>query len=124
MSEADDTFETMHVAKKKWKVITAYYSCYNALYSILMRCGIKCEIHDCSLNLMFLINGFKTDDVLFLESLKDDRINVQYYLKDIELNDETFVKAFVFKCKHVLNTLNQNDIECIRKKVLDLVGNI
>lgn len=31
MKEADDTLENVFRAKGKWKVITAYYACYNAL---------------------------------------------------------------------------------------------
>ena len=33
-----------------------YYVCYNALYSLLVKCGIKCEIHDCNFKLMFLFD--------------------------------------------------------------------
>ena len=46
IKEAEETLENVRTTKGKWKVITAYYSCYNALYSILMKSGIKCEIND------------------------------------------------------------------------------
>ena len=35
--EADNTLETMLETKGKWKIIMAYYSCYSALYSILIK---------------------------------------------------------------------------------------
>jgi len=55
LQEADETLENVFSASGKWKVITAYYACYSALYSILMKTGIKCEIHDCALELMVLL---------------------------------------------------------------------
>lgn len=36
MNEADETLENVHPAKGKWKLITAYYACYSALYSIVL----------------------------------------------------------------------------------------
>jgi hypothetical protein len=49
LKEAEETLENVFSTKGKWKIITAYYACYNAFYSILMKCGIQCEIHDCNL---------------------------------------------------------------------------
>ena len=54
IQEADETLENMLSSKGKWKTIMAYYTCYNALYSLLMKVGIKCEIHDCTIELMDL----------------------------------------------------------------------
>ena len=65
MKEADETLENVFSAKGKWKLITAYYACYNALYSLLMKCGIKCEIHECSLELMSLF-GFEDAEIEYL----------------------------------------------------------
>lgn len=56
MEEADEALENVFSAKGKWRTITAYYACYSALYSILMKCGIKSEIHDCTLELMHLFD--------------------------------------------------------------------
>ena len=116
MKEADETLENVFVTKGKWKVITAYYACYNAFYSILMKCGIKSEIHDCTIELMPLFD-FEDFDVEFLKRLKYERIQVQYYLKTIELNDEFFVKEFIFKCKQILDNLDSTTIENIRTKL-------
>ena len=113
MKEADETLENVFYAKGKWKTITAYYACYNAFYSLLMKCGIKCEIHDCSLELLNLFNFEKSEIILF-KKLKDDRIQAQYYLKDIFLKDESSVKKFILKCKTILNDLNSEKIEQIR----------
>ena len=92
----------------------AYYSCYNALYSVLMKIGIKCEIHDCSIEMIKLIEGFNEEDYEFLSELKDKRIKVQYYLKKEELQKLDEVKTFVWKVKEVLNDL---DVVGIRNKL-------
>lgn len=112
--EADDTLENVTLSTGKWKLITAYYACYNALYAILMKCGIKCEIHECTIELMALFD-FEPFEIEFLKQLKDDRIQTQYYLKKIELKDENTVKKFVLKCKTIINSLTSNKIEEIRK---------
>src|SRR3989338_3388152 len=70
MEEADSTLESVFVTKGKWKLITAYYACYNALYSILMKCGIKCEIHECSIELMALFD-FTNEDIDYMRKLKE-----------------------------------------------------
>ncbi len=104
--EAENTIEAMMTNRGKWKVIIAYYACYNALYALLMHAGIKSEIHECSLELMRHIPQFTPSEAGFVESLKSDRIDAQYYLKERELRDEQQVKAFVFKCKQVLPDLD------------------
>lgn len=116
INEADQTLIEMLKLEGKWKVITAYYACYNSLYSILMKCGIKCEIHSCSIQLMNFFD-FEKKDVDFLEKLKEDRIQAQYYLKERKLEDENKVKDFISKCKLILNQLSTNQIEDIRDKL-------
>lgn len=116
MKEADETLENVFSTKGKWKVITAYYACYNALYSLLMKAGLKCEIHDCTVELTGLF-GFEDGDIGYLKSLKKDRIDTQYHLKDIKLDDEAAVKKFVLKCKTLLNGLDSEKIEKIREKI-------
>ncbi len=119
IKEAEETLENMFATKGKWKVIIAYYAGYNALYSILMRCGIKCEIHDCTIELMDLF-GFDKKEIIHIKKLKDDRINTQYYLKDIILKDEIKVKEFVSKCKKILSSLNSQKIELIRNQIKEV----
>ncbi|MBT3297726.1 hypothetical protein HN385_02285 [archaeon] len=89
----------------KWDLIMSYYSCYNALYSILMKAGIKCELHSCTIEMMKFIESFTDEDYEFLMNLKDKRIDVQYYLKDYKINENQIkkVKLFVHKCEVILN---------------------
>lgn len=120
LKEADETLENVFSTSGKWKVITGYYACYNALYAILMKTGIKCEIHDCTLELMKLF-GFDNSEMKYLKKLKEDRIQAQYYLKDIILEDESNVKKFVSRCKIILYNLNSEKIEKIRKEIKRLI---
>jgi len=85
-----------------------------------MKCGIRCEIYDCTLELMELF-GFDTSEVDYLKKLKEDRIRTQYYLKDISLRDENRVKRFVLKCKTVLSNLDSGKIEEVRARIKELM---
>jgi hypothetical protein len=117
LDDANTDLETMLTLSGKWKNITAYYACYNALYAILQIIGIKCEIHDCSIALMDIIHLFNKEDYEFLKTLKLERINVQYYLKVPKTINEINVKEFVLKAKHIAQTITELDIINIRKKL-------
>ncbi|MFO8016727.1 MAG: hypothetical protein R6U32_06485 [Candidatus Woesearchaeota archaeon] len=114
MDEADETLENVFSSKGKWRTITAYYACYSALYSILMRCGIKSEIHECTLELMCIFE-FTESEKRYMAGLKEDRVQAQYYLKKIVLKDEESVKNFVLKCKTILSGMNSRKIKEARK---------
>jgi len=116
LKDADETLENLSTVKRKWKVIIGYYACYNALYSILMKAGIQSEIHECSLELMKFLD-FRDNSVIFLKDLKEKRIKVQYYLKEIALESEKEVKEFVLECKTILKDLNSEKIEQIRNDI-------
>ena len=69
LKEANDTLKEIQEGAK-WSTIMGYYACYNALYAILMKVGVKCEIHDCTIELMKVVSGFSDEDYDFLVSLK------------------------------------------------------
>jgi hypothetical protein len=119
LEEADKTLENVFSTSGKWKLITGYYACYNALYAILMKCGIVCEIHDCSIELMPVL-GFEEPNIEYLKVLKENRIKAQYYLKDLRLEDESGVKNFILSCKMLLNNLSSSQIEHIRKQIKEI----
>jgi len=60
VSAESDLLE-MKKSSLKWRNIQAYYACYNSFYAILVKIGVKCEIHDCSLELLDFF-GFTEDD--------------------------------------------------------------
>lgn len=119
LQESDNTLESLNNVNNKWGLIMGYYACYNALYSILMKIGIKCEIHDCSIALMEIIPLFTKEDIEFMKNIKSDRIDVQYYLKDKVLEDKDKVKDFVLKCKSIREEIDTDEI---RQKILKLKG--
>ena len=65
-----------------WILTTAYYARYFALYALLMKMGIKSEIHDCTLNVAKLLanNGILTPSLIEdFAKAKQTRIDTQYY---------------------------------------------
>jgi uncharacterized protein (UPF0332 family) len=117
VKSSEENLDMMVKVTGKWKSITAYYACYEAFYALLQKIGIKCEIHDCTLELFNLIEGF--DDKLknFIIDLKEERIDVQYYLKSPKPLDENQVKDFVLSCKYKISSITVDEIAKIRDKI-------
>ena len=83
--------ETLKILKEiqgksnMWLATTKYYCEYFAVYSILMKIGIKSEIHKCTISLVKFLEGenlFKKGTWKILEKDKNLRIENQYYLKN------------------------------------------
>lgn len=117
LESEQDLMEIANVGHK-WKVIIAYYSCYEAVYSIFMKCGVKCEIHDCTIKLMQIF-GFSEKEQNFLQELKELREGNQYYLKRKELEQEKVIREFIFRCKEISENLNPDKIKQIREVISD-----
>lgn len=112
LKQAFEDFDMVKKVNNKWRIITAYYSCYNSVYSILMKVGIKCEIHDCTIALMKIL-GFENKEIEFLKNLKSERIEVQYFLKRPEISIIE-ISEFLTKSKYILRNMNDNKINSIR----------
>jgi len=114
--KADDSLQVISkVESKEWKTISAYYACYDALYSLLQKAGINSEIHDCTIELMSFFQ-FNSEDIEFLKNLKIQRENAQYYVdRDFLLPDIDKIKGFVLKCKQKSEEL---DFDKIKKSLL------
>ncbi|MBU4070456.1 MAG: hypothetical protein KJ646_05730 [Nanoarchaeota archaeon] len=116
IQKAREDFRSIKNNELSWKAIISYYCCYNALYSVMMKCGIKCEIHDCSIKLLPLL-GFDKVHFKFIEFLKKNRVDVQYYLKKpIEINFKE-VLSFLEFCEQRLINLNDIEINKIRDEI-------
>ncbi len=115
-TDADDSLLAMEKNTGKWRIVTAYYACYNALYALLMKAGIKCEIHDCTLALMSFFE-FTKEEGVFIQALKKQRIDVQYYLKPASEIDAAKVKQFVIRCKVLAKAL-------VEEKVKEICNNL
>lgn len=104
-----------------WLATTKYYIEYFAIYSILMKIGIKCEIHDCTIILAGFLereNVIKQGTVDLLKKDKELRIDNQYYLKNkpVDINFEE-LSEFMVSIKESLNNLDNKKIEGLRKKI-------
>lgn len=106
----------MEKVSGKWVPVTAYYACYESLYALLCKIGIKCEIHDCSLELMEIL-GYESDMIHFIKDLKKNRIDSQYYLETPKPVDSSIIKEFIETTKKIALELNSSKIEKIRNNL-------
>lgn len=124
MKSCEETLDFLKDIQGKsnmWLATTKYYSEYFAVYSLLMKIGIKCEIHDCTISLCKLLEN---ENILpkgtknLLEQDKDLRIDNQYYLKNRKVDlDYNNLLQFCLELKKITNNLTMEQISNIRKKI-------
>ena len=121
---AEETLEILRCIQGKskvWLATTKYYCKYFAIYSLLMKIGIKCEIHDCTIEVCRLLEEKKIIPKEFTKSLEKDkelRIDNQYYLKNKEvLIDYNKIIEFVLQIKNILNSISHDKITEIRNSL-------
>src|SRR3989338_5248319 len=129
IKKAEEALESMRVnIIKDWKILTAYYTLYFSLYSVLTKIGIKCKIHSCTIAFAkrFLRGFFSEEDLDFTEDSLRARIDSQYYI-DRTVPDEQYNKMvknapeFLVKCKSILLKLNEKKINEIRTEFKKVV---
>ncbi|MBU4502496.1 MAG: hypothetical protein KKA79_07905 [Nanoarchaeota archaeon] len=122
---SEESLKVLRFIKKTksnmWLATTKYYIEYFAVYSILMKIGIKCEIHDCTISLVRFLEKeglikIKISDIL--EKDKKLRMDNQYYLKNrpVKIDFEKLSEFIVF-IKDILDNLNKKKIEELRTKI-------
>ena len=119
---AEETLEVLKTIQGKskiWLATTKYYCEYFAIYSVLMKIGIKSEIHDCTIVISAILeheNIIANNYTKILEDDKQLRIDNQYYLKnkEVPVNYDKIVE-FVLTLKNIGNKLTSDDVEKIRK---------
>jgi uncharacterized protein (UPF0332 family) len=129
---AENAIGTMNREKTlnlQFAISACYYSMYYSLYSILMKIGIKCEIHSCTLEFMKqLLSGFYSkEDYKIISKAFDIRNISQYYVDKVVSKEDTnfiFSKAqyFLSKSREVLSEINEKDILTIRKEIEKIVN--
>lgn len=129
LKKAISALNTMNAAleirETDWITTTAYYARYFALYALLMKMGIKSEIHDCSIAVARLL----TEKGLLREGLASDisdskqaRIDIQYYVER-ELDQASIRKDvenarnFVLELEKVIENITTDKIEKIRAQM-------
>ena len=105
-----------------WTATTTYYIFYYSLYAVMLRIGIKCEIHSCSLEFMKrYLNGFyDKKDVEMIEKAFEARINLQYYADRpvddaVILEARKYCKIFFIKTKDIFSNITERQISEARK---------
>lgn len=107
-----------------WTATTSYYIFYYSLYAVMLRIGIKCEIHSCSLEFMkrYLNEFYDKKDIELIEKAFEARINLQYYA-DRPVDEESieavrrYCKTFFIKTKDILANITEKQINEIRQKL-------
>lgn len=109
-----------------WIATTAYYSRYFSLYAILQKCGIKSEIHDCTISLLHVlfVEERIIEEQLYAELLlaKELRVDTQYYVteqidKEKLKTDSATARNFVLRMEEVIEQITEIQIEKMRQKV-------
>lgn len=107
-----------------WLATTKYYIEYFSVYSVLMKLGIKCEIHDCTMELIKFLEKEEIMKKGIAKTLKKDkelRIDNQYYLKNRPVNiDFDNLGEFMISIKRTLVQLNRDKIEEVREKIINI----
>ena len=102
----------------------AYYSMYNIIQSLFLKCGIKCENHSAAailLKRLFQLNEVYTT----FSKAKDERIDKQYYVITMQIKPVTkesaqtlinIAEKFILDIKYYKENLKLIEINNIRKK--------
>ncbi|MFH0831256.1 MAG: HEPN domain-containing protein [archaeon] len=111
-------------------ISACYYSMYYSLYAILMKIGVKCEIHSCTLEFMkfALSEAYSSGDISIIKKAFDARSTAQYYAdRVVTKEDSDFIMSkapyFLNKSKEILSRINEKDITMIRKRIREIGGN-
>jgi len=116
---AEESFEVLKLVdgkSKMWAATTKYYCEYFAIYALLMKLGIKCEIHDCTIEICKLLEKEDVIPLGFSKVLEDDkklRIENQYDLKNKEVKIGDTIN-FILRIKDVINKLTFEQISKVR----------
>ena len=119
--ESLDILRSIRGKSKVWVATTKYYTEYFAVYSLLMKIGVKCEIHDCTIALCTLLEEMKIIPPGYSKILEEDKqlgIDNQYYLKnrDVPLDYDKILE-FVATIKNVGIKLTNAEIKKIRERI-------
>ena len=121
---SEETLDILKIIKGKskvWLATTKYYCEYFAVYSLLMKIGIKCEIHDCTIAMAGLLEemGILPEGyAVILQEDKKLRIDNQYYLKNIDVPvDYNKIVQFVVTIKNTAIKLTNDKVKEIREKI-------
>ena len=126
---AEDSIKVLNNIKdsKIWIATTSYYIFYYSLYSLMLRIGVKCEIHSCSLEFMkqYLNEFYNQKDMEMINEAFGNRSDLQYYadrpVDDTSISEvKLYSKDFFVKTKLILSRIKEYEIDIIREKLKNL----
>ena len=109
----------------EWSVSASYYAKYFAVYALLSKIGVKCEIHDCTITLFEYLfsDSIPNEIVKELRDSKENRVEAQYYTQEISVDLEqviTKTKQFVLEIEKIIDALNSDKVSELQKKLKTL----
>lgn len=125
MQTAEETLDILREIQNKskvWTATTKYYCEYFSIYSLFMKIGLKCEIHDCTIAICKILGDMNVLPKEYFKILKKDkqlRIDNQYYLKnrDVVLKYDELLD-FVLNIKDINEKITNKKIDEIRNYLL------
>ena len=122
---AEESLEELKRMKNKiWIASASYYVMYYSLYSLMMKIGIKCEIHSCSLLFMKLYLGkfFCEKDMEMINEAFHVRNDLQYYpgkdvLSSLVLEIKEYASDFYANAFAALSKVTENDVKEINARL-------
>jgi uncharacterized protein (UPF0332 family) len=110
---------------EEWAVSASYYAKYFAVYALLSKIGVKCEIHDCTIALFgYLFSTIEYHHLVReLKQSKDDRVDVQYYSRELKIELADLMqqaKQFVLQIEELIDSLNAEKVATLQQKLKEL----
>jgi len=131
LKKSEEALKSMNVNAtagiNEWVISTSYYAKYFAVYALLSRIGIKCEIHDCTVALFeYLFSSIiPSNFVQELQQSKDDRVDAQYYTQTIQINPKKLLADttnFVLEIQKIIDKLTSTEIATLRGKITSAIN--
>jgi len=129
LEKSRNALKSMEVNAKagitEWAVSASYYAKYFAVYTLLSKMGVKCEIHDCTVaSFNYLFGDSVPPQVIQeLKQSKEDRIEMQYYTREIKVDIDKLMsrtKNFVLEIEKIIDGLNPEKIKSLQNRLKDL----
>lgn len=122
LKKAEEALETMNsIDSPDWIISIGYYCMYYSMYAVLMKAGIKSEIHTCTTECIKEYFGkfFSQADLDTVEDARVMRVESQYSVaRESAQRQASEIVAnapvFLLKCKYVCSKITKNDIKQIR----------
>ena len=107
-----------HSGSNMWLATQKYYTEYLASYALLMKIGIKTEIHSCTIEIIKLLEKENVITFNLSKTLEDDkelRIDNQYYLKNRPVNfSSESLAELLLNIREILDNITKEQISNIR----------